>query len=334
MQSKPTHDQHSPADSMPSTKLLAASLLAISAPALAANVVDDSHCGCFVTDGNYPTYYKQHGFWDFRFLSNKARVPPVIKDVNGNLNADFTSDYFNWDSEFAQFWGPQHWSNEEPGFPMVNSYNNLYIEKNADGNSDTHMTMRSSRLPKFQTAAEFESMKMVDHASLRMYAKTAGSSGVCTSIFTYRGAEHLKDVQEADIEMLSRESSQFIHYTNQPSYLEDGSTVDGASENVTLPNSMRWTDWTTHRLDWTPGRTTYLANGVQTHTQTFQAPRDPSTILLNTWSDGGEWTGTMPQGGEAYQRVQWIEMLYNVVPKCNKVCSIDKSPVRGKAVLL
>lgn len=303
-------------------------------PAMAAKVVDDSQCECYVTDGNYPTYYKHHGFWDFRSLGDKAGVPPVIRDVDGNMNAPFTSDVFDWDSDFAQFWGPQNWSNGNEDFPMVNSYNNLYIEENPDGTSDTFMTMRSSRLDDFQTAAEFESVNKADHASMRMLAKTHGSSGACTSIFTYLGAEQLKDVQEADIEMLTRESSQFIHYTNQPSYLEDGSTVDGASANVTLPDGMRWSDWTTHRLDWTPGRTTYSANGIETHTQTFQAPRDPSQIILNTWSDGGVWTEQMPKGGEAYQNVQWVELLYDVTARCDRVCSIDKSPVRGKAVLL
>ncbi|KAK3179811.1 hypothetical protein K4F52_008807 [Lecanicillium sp. MT-2017a] len=312
-------------------------LLLAAVPAFAAEIVDDSQCDCYITDGRFPARYRNHGFWDFRSMSQCAGVPEVINSVDGNINAPVTCPLFDWSDPFTQFWGPQHWFNGNNDFPMIMTYNNLYIEHNNGGESDTFMTMRTSRLPGFQTASELESIKKHDHASVRMLARSHGSAGACTSVFTYLGAEQLKDVQEADIEMLTRETDRVIHYTNQPSYLEDGSTVDGASYAVTLPNGKRWSDWTTHRLDWTPGRTTYGIDGIETHTQTFQAPRDPSKILLNAWSDGGVWTGTMAQGGEAYQNVQWVEILYNVLQEgeqCNRACSIDKSPVTGKAVRL
>lgn len=310
-------------------------LAAVFAAAASGQIVDDSQCDCYVTDGRFPTTYQNHGFWDFRSLSQYAGVPAVIQDLDGNLNAPVTCPLFDWSNAFTTFWGPQHWKNGNNDFPMAMTYNNLYIEKNGGGQSDTFMTMRTSRLPGFQTAAELQSMDKHDHASIRMLARSHGSPGACTSVFTYLGAEHLKDVQECDIEMLTRETDTAIHYTNQPSYLEDGTTVDGASYNVTLPNGLKWSDWITHRLDWTPGRTTLSVNGQETHTQTFQAPRDPSLILLNAWSDGGVWTGKMPSGGEAYQNVQWIEILYNLLPAgaaCNRNCSIDKSPLVGKPV--
>lgn len=311
--------------------------LVTAATSLAADVVDDSQCDCYVTDGRFPTRFRSHGFWDFRSLSQYAGVPRVISNINDNLNAPVTCPLFDWSDPFTHFWGPQHWSNGNNDFPMIMTYNNLYIENNDGGESDTYMTMRTSRLPGFQTASELESIDYHDHASIRMLARSHGSPGACTSVFTYLGAEQLRDVQEADIEMLTREPDTEIHYTNQPSYLEDGSTIDGASYQATLPNGQRWSDWTTHRLDWTPGRTTYGVNGIETHTQTFQAPRDPSKLLLNSWSDGGVWTGTMAQDGEAYQNVQWVEVLYNVLgsgEQCNRACSIDKSPVTGKAVRL
>jgi hypothetical protein len=49
------------------------------------------------------------------------------------------------------------------------------------------------------------------------------------------------------------------------------------------------------------------------------------------------WTKEMTVGGgRAYQYVQWIELLWGVVKgsECGRVCSIDKSPVVGKAVRL
>lgn len=318
------------------TVTAAALIFAGASPAIAQQVVSDAQCDCYLSDGRFPTYFKNHGFWDFRSLGQYAKVPPVIQTLDGNKNADFTSPVFNWDSDFAKFWGPQHWAkNEDTAFPMVNSFNNLYIEKNNNGDSDTFMTMRTSRLPAFQTAAEFESQSPLDHASIRMLAKTHGSSGACTSVFTYKGANQPRDVQECDIEMLTRDDAHYIHYTNQPGVL-NGDIVPGASRNVTLPNGLQWSDWVKHRLDWTPGRTTWSANDAEVASQTFQAPRDPSIVLLNAWSDGGEWTDKMPEGGEAYQNVQWIEILYNVADKasCNKVCSVDKSPVVGKPVLL
>lgn len=321
-----------------STAILTALLITVGAtPSVAQEVVDDSQCDCYLSDGRFPAYFKSHGFWDFRSLSQHARVPPVINTIQGNKDADFTSPVFNWESKFTQFWGPQHWAkNENTDFPMVNSYNNLYIEQNTDGKSDTYMTMRSTRLPGFQTAAEFESINYLNHASIRMMAKTRGSPGACSSVFTYKGAPSLKDVQECDIEILTRDPQTALHYTNQPSYLEDGSTVNGASRNISLPNNKKWSDWTKHRIDWTPGRTTWSADNVEVGTQTFQAPRDNSLVILNTWSDGKTWTGKMPQNGEAYQHVQWIEILYNIVDKgsCNRVCSVDKSPTIGKPVLL
>ncbi len=322
---------------MPASTTSLVCVLAAIATLSSAQVVDDSQCDCYVTDGRFPTSYQNHGFWDFRSLSRCAGgVPPIIQDVDGNLNAKVTCSLFDWSDPFTQFWGPQHWSNGKRDFPMIMTYNNLYIEQNPEGQSDTFMTMRTSRLPGFQTAAELQSMNKVDHASVRMLARSHGAPGACTSVFTYRGADRLEDVQESDIEMLTREQpATAIHYTNQPSYRDDGTTVDGASYNATMPGGRTWSDWTTHRLDWTPGRTTFSVDGVESHTQTFQAPRDPGLVLLNAWSDGGVWTGPMAAGGEAFQNVQWIEMLYNVLPdgtQCNRKCSIDKSPQVGKPV--
>ncbi|CAH0057484.1 unnamed protein product [Clonostachys solani] len=248
-------------------------------------------CDCYLIDGAYPTYYKSHGFWDFRSLPQYAGVPPVLDSIDANKNADFSSSFFNWESEFARFWGPQNWDNGAEDF--VN------------------------------TSAEFESMDLFDHASIRMYSRSIGSPGACTAVFTYREANSLKDVQESDIEILTSGPKTSIQYTNQPSYLEDGTIIDGASNNISV--SVPWNEWSTQRLDWTPGRTTWYINGDQTYTQTFQAPKDPNKVNFNAWSDGGDWTGKMPEGGVAYQQIQWIEMLHNVADKasCSSACSID-----------
>lgn len=290
-------------------------------------------CDCYLSDGPAPTYFRNFGFWDFRWLSQHARVPPVINTVQGNIDADFTSPVFNWESQFQQFWGPQRWSNGNPNLPMVNTFNNLYIERN--GNSgQSYLTMRTSRLSNFQTASEFESRQSYQHASVRMMSRTHGSPGACTSVFTFLGNDNPRLVQESDIEILTKDPANKVQYTNQPGYLADVGSVNGAHHNLTLPGGKRWTDFIEHRLDWTPGRTTWMADGTTMHSQTFQAPKDPSRIVFNAWSNGDSWSGAMSQGGHAYQNIQWIEMLYNSVPRssCQRVCSIDRSAEPGRPI--
>ena len=158
------------------------SLLAFSA--LAQATVDDSQCDCFLTNGSTPTYFKSHGFWDFRSLSQHAVVnPPGLKlSVEESANADFTTPYLNYDSEFGQFWGAQTWGTDDEDFPNQNSLNNLYIERNRGHQSETYLAMRTARpLESFQSSAEFESREQFDHVSMRMHSMTAGTAGASTA---------------------------------------------------------------------------------------------------------------------------------------------------------
>jgi hypothetical protein len=325
---------------MPVAKIAAAAaLLAFSAQA--QTTVDDSECDCFFTNGTAPTYFKSHGFWDFRSLSQYAVVnPPGLKlSVEESENADFTTPYLNYDSEFGAFWGAQKWGSlgSDDLLPNQNSLNNLYIERNRGYESDTYLAMRTARLDDFQTSAEFESREQFDHVSMRMHSMTTGTKGACTSIFTYR-KEGDEVVEETDIEILTNDPSDTVRYTNQPSYNETtDDSVPGASHTITLPDGKVWYDWRTHRLDWTPGLTTWFLDGEKTFDMTFQVPTKPAQVILNAWSNGDEWwTGEMVVGGRAYQYVQWIELLYDVTDEatCERVCSVDDSPVIGKAVRL
>jgi hypothetical protein len=320
---------------MYSSKSLFASLLAVVPVALGATV-DDSQCDCYVTNGTKPTYYAGHMFVDFRSLSQYAGIPDIINTVEGNANADFSSDYFNWESEWAQTWSVQNWSNEDESFPMQNSYNNVYIQDNDDDvpASDTFLTMRTARGDGFQSAAEFESINKYQYASMRMFARTVGSKGACTAMFTYLGGEKLADVQESDIEVLTNDAENVIHYTNQPSYTDEGGEVEGASETVTLQNGVKWSNWGTHRLDWTSDEVLWYVDGQQTAANSFQVPTDPAALMFNAWSNGADWTGTMPEGGVAYQQIQWIEILYGSADKntCSRVCSVDETSELGKPV--
>ncbi|KAM0208952.1 hypothetical protein ACHAQI_006648 [Fusarium lateritium] len=318
---------------MPSTKSILASLLAITPLALA----QDPACDCYVTETDGPRYYKSRSFTDFRSLSQYAGVPALIDTIQGNADADFTSDYFNWESEFAQTWGPQKWNNGNKDFPMQNTYNNLYIEKNTDSSpaSDTWLTMRTARHNGFQTASEFESMVKHQYVSLRMYARTKGSPGACTAMFTYRNdGEGLATVQEADIEVLTNDDPTVIHYTNQPSRTDDDEEIEGAALTAKLLDGLKWTDWIKHTVDWHPDVTIWKTNDKEIWRNKFQVPRDPAQLSFNAWSNGDDgWTGTIPEGGAAYQQIQWIEFLSEPTDagSCSRVCSVDGGEA-GKAV--
>ncbi|KAM0292622.1 hypothetical protein ACHAO9_002937 [Fusarium lateritium] len=249
------------------------------------------------------------------------------------------SDYFKsgtWNSA----WSIQDWNNRGSGgvslsgdatVLMVNSPNNVYIEKNDDDDttSDTFLTMRTMRLPGFQSAAEFESISTYHYISVRMLARVTGSAGACVALFTYLGGEELADVQEADIEIMTRDAKNRIQYTNQPSFTEDGDEVPKATRNATLPEGVEWDDWVVHRLDWTPERSVWYVQGQEVASIEFQTPKDPAQIILNAWSDGGSWSGNMSVDGAAYMQIQWVDMVYNATKENEDKRGLDGQVLEG-----
>lgn len=81
-----------------------------------------------------------------------------------------------------------------------------------------------------------------------------------------------------------------------------------------MPNDEKYTDWLVHRLDWTPGRSVFFVNDVQTNTTTLQVPvaDPPSGIYIDMWSANSTWTGSMEVGKSAVFEIQWVELLFNV----------------------
>ncbi|KAF5013853.1 hypothetical protein FDECE_172 [Fusarium decemcellulare] len=283
-------------------------------------------------------------FLDYRDLGKYAGVPNPIR--NASRTADVTSDYFK-SEDWDKTWGIQDWSNRKSGgvslsgdaaVLMVNSPNNVYVEKNDDDDaaSDTFLTMRTVRLPGFQSAAEFESVSTYHYLSIRMLARVTGSPGACMAMFTYLEGEELADVQEADIEILTRDPKSRIQYTNQPSFTDDGDEVPEATRNGTLPDGVGWDNWVVHRLDWTPERSVWYAAGQEVANIEFQTPKDPAQVVFNAWSDGGSWSGNMSVNGAAYMQIQWIEMVYNATKESNDSNedkrSSESRPLSGDAV--
>ncbi|GAW19141.1 hypothetical protein ANO14919_086250 [Xylariales sp. No.14919] len=331
--------------------------------------VSDRQCNCYLTNDTSKNYFTTHDFFDFRALSQYAKVSSPIADPYDSSDADETSNYFLND-HWTNAWGIQRWNNSDTvdsgDVPvlLVNSPNNIYIENNEDedASSETFLTMRTLRYKDYQSAAEFESISKAYHfLSVRMYARTIGAPGAVTAMFTYRDdgdSTKLTSVQESDLEIRTMDPKDKVQYTNQPSYNAAGYDIPQSTRNATTPVQADWTQWSVHRMDWSPKNTTWYIDGRQVASIAFQVPRDPSQVIFNAWSDGGEWSGNMTIGSEAYLQIQWIEIVYNSTGDakttdkrnedtalslsnakrdgegCQNICSIDDTPTIGTPVLL
>uniref|UniRef100_A0A0D2YE96 GH16 domain-containing protein n=1 Tax=Fusarium oxysporum (strain Fo5176) TaxID=660025 RepID=A0A0D2YE96_FUSOF len=154
--------------------------------------------------------------------------------------------------------------------------------------------------------------------SIRFLGRVRGAPGACMAMFTYVPADEIKNVQEADMEILTREDYDRVHYTNHPGYSIEGEVYPKATRNTTLPDGLKWNEWVEHRMDWTPNQSIWYANGKQVANISFQVPRDPSLMIFNTWGDGGVWTQNMTMGEEAYMEMQWLQLLYNTSETSDK----------------
>ncbi|KAI0120910.1 glycoside hydrolase family 16 protein [Hypoxylon sp. NC0597] len=311
-------------------------------PAVAVEPIDPSLCHCFLTDGTRPAYFSHHKFFDFRNIANPG-VPAPIDDRAGATNAPLTNAYFS-SANFSNTWSVQAWAGGSTDATVWNTYskNDVYIESNSDADpaSSTYLTLRTYRhgAGDFQSSAEIESVSAsYQFVSMRMYARTRGASGAVTAMFTYRGGATEADVQEADLEILTQEASNQVHYTNQPSQVGGVARPD-ATRQVSIPGS--WSDWRVHRYDWTPGSSDWFVDGTSVASIQYQAPVDPTTLLFNVWSDGGSWSGVMATGQSAEMQIQWIELIYNNTAEpsqyshCANVCTVDVGTQPGVPVLL
>jgi len=330
----------------------AASMVAVARGAYP--LTTDSNCHCYKTNATTTNYFSHHQFFDFQSLQQYANVPQPIDDFDANAQAAPASAFFS-NSNFTTSWAIMNWNNtallalndstvNDATVKMVNTPNNLYIERDDQQQQATHLTLRTVRHATFQSSAEFESLSQgFQFLSVRMRARTKGAAGAVAAMFTYRPPPQPHDmalVQEADLEIRTRDPPTYVQYTNQPAW-NSTSDIPDATRNVTLPGGRRWSDWADYRMDWTPGSSTWFVNGQLVSRITFQAPRDPSQVMFNTWSDGGSWSGPMQVGSQAYMQIRWIEMVYNNTDPgsvksggCKNVCSIDETTKVGTPVLM
>ncbi|KAL8677966.1 MAG: hypothetical protein Q9186_005664, partial [Xanthomendoza sp. 1 TL-2023] len=305
---------------------------------------------------NEKALFLHHQFFDFRSLGNETfasnlTVPATIDDSQDGGIEPLTSPFFD-KGLFGDYFTPASWSKNAselaPVF-MVNSHQNVYLSKQRlrvtssnskrlmdspipgrdTSDSPVHLTLRTNRLSSFQSTSDLQTAETAYmHASIRIRARVAGSPGACAGMFTY-----LTDDQESDIEILTRDDHSTIRATNQPGLDAQGQVIPDASTPLTISKSGSsatgsWTDWNEYQLNWLPGQSEWLINGVSKLNKTYGVPTQPSNFQIKMWSDGSSWPGNMTVGGLATLDIEWIDMVYNVSgdasgATCQKTCTID-----------
>lgn len=155
----------------------------------------------------------------------------------------------------------------------------------------------------------------------RVASRLPPSIGACVGIFTF-----FSTTSESDIEILTSDPPNRVHYANQPDYDPIRNIVIPGSQ-VAIDAPVPWTTWSTYRLDWLPGMSRwYVENQLQT-SLAYGVPVDPSRLIINIWSDGGLWSGNLTVGDSVHLGIEWIEIAYNLAGEaprpCNTVCRID-----------
>ncbi|KAI1301054.1 concanavalin A-like lectin/glucanase domain-containing protein [Xylaria venustula] len=279
----------------------------------------DADCDCYKATADSSAYFVNRKFFDFRNIANPV-TPAPITDQSADAAAGVTHEYFS-SSEWTDTWSIQSWGTAGEGVARANSLNNVIIAA-ADGDGtetgSSHLTLRTQRQDSYQSTSEVESIATdYDYLTVRMLARTKGASGAVTALFTY--AAPGGSVQEADIEIRTLTDNNVVQYTNQPGSNTAATTV--------VDLASPWTDWQEHRYDWTPGSSDWYVDGTKVASIQVQTPTDPLSVLMNVWSDGGEWSGVMAVGDSAEMQVQWLDLTYNstsqAAASCSNVCAID-----------
>jgi hypothetical protein len=294
---------------------------------------NNPNCSCYVVpsgaQSTSPSYFQYHRFYDFRNLAGGlTSSPPLINATqNASLVPSWQPNIFGSEAWNAD-WALQNWStpaSDDFPTPMTNSHANIYLGQEGNG---TYLSLRTSRLTDFQTAGEIENMqKNMMHVSMRMSGRVTGSKGAVAGFFTF-----FNDENESDIEILTTDPKDKIRYTNQPSVDKNGNEVTAASTGPT--NLPRWDEWQTHRIDWLPKNSYWYLNDKQVAKNTYSVPRKPSFLVLNMWSNGGEWSGNMSVGEKAEFQIQWIEMTFNTSGPYTGAPTEDKREIGDEEEML
>ncbi|KAL4747240.1 hypothetical protein BDW72DRAFT_183160 [Aspergillus terricola var. indicus] len=312
---------------LPPTNTTFTTTAAAHVPNLAPRIPSHYPCDCYIVSGDEPGYFTDYKFWDFRDVP----LPPSLNSGGYGLSA-----VNRWETEtvplsqtsFSKDWQTQSWSRQETTdstVPMVNDDANAFFAKHPNLPAASQLVLRTTRLQEYSSSAEVESQHgNYFHVSIRVRMRLMSGEaisrrpwdetpdvndvpkGACAGIFTYRSA-----TCESDVEFLTSDPPNTIHYANQPDYdAENDIIIPGASEVVTTV-PVPWSEWVTHRMDWFENETVWYANDELQAVVSKSVPGRPSILALNLWSDGGIWTGDMEVDKSVYMGIEWIEIAYN-----------------------
>ncbi|KAF5679198.1 glycoside hydrolase family 16 [Fusarium heterosporum] len=200
----------------------------------------------------------------------------------------------------------------------------VFIDK---PNDEAQLVLYTDRLRnKTQQAGEvYFSEALVESISMRVSARITGARGAVAGFFTY-----FNDTQESDIELLTRDEDNRVHFSNQPTEnATTSTTIPGTTHNETRSGSFR--EWTVYRLDWLRGQglSAWYINGKLAKTSRVNVPVTPSTVYINMWSSGSSFSGLMDYGTNATLEIRWIQMAFNASakvkndPKGGFVCPVE-----------
>ncbi|KAL4808616.1 concanavalin A-like lectin/glucanase domain-containing protein [Aspergillus unguis] len=294
---------------------------------LAPRVPGHYPCDCYQVSGDDPGYFTHYKLWDFRNV-------PLPHSLNSG--AFDPSDGALWEAEtiplsqtdFKNDWLTQSWSRSQTidsTIPMANADSNAFFARHPNIPDASQLVLRTTRFEDHSSSAEIESQHGNFHrcsirVRMRLMSKDAITrrpedetpdvnavpKGACAGIFTYRSA-----TCESDVEFLTSDPRNTIHYANQPDYdAVNDVIIPGASKTVTTVPTP-WSEWTTHRMDWFVNTTSWYVDDMLQAVVSQSVPDRPSIIAMNLWSDGGIWTGDMHVGESVYMGVEWIEIAYN-----------------------
>jgi hypothetical protein len=113
-----------------------------------------------------------------------------------------------------------------------------------------YVTLHTIRLVNgTQLAAELVYTELnVWYASIRVSGRVRGAIGEVAGIFTY-----YNDTTESDVEILTRDPSTQVHFSNRPT--TDPFTENPIARSKTLPTGRITPAWNVYRFDWIRGYT-------------------------------------------------------------------------------
>ncbi|KAL5339956.1 concanavalin A-like lectin/glucanase domain-containing protein [Aspergillus crustosus] len=309
-------------------------------PKLTPRVPGHYPCDCYLVSGPDPGYFTSYRFWDFRNISLPQQQPDPVLDLEFKLEPDSDASPLStadlWEAQtiplsstpFSTDWAAQSWGRQKTTdsiIPMVNSHTNAFFARHPDYHGTSQLVLRTTRFEDSSSTAEIESHHgNFFHCSLRVRMRLMSREavshepwdpttvennvprGACAGIFTYRSA-----TCESDVEFLTSDPLNTIHYANQPDYdAANNIMIPGASKVVTdVP--APWSSWVTHRMDWLVSETRWYAGGELQANLSLSVPDRPSILALNIWTDGGIWTGDMRIDESVYMGIEWIELAFN-----------------------